>query len=83
MITKESLETAYCFLHQKERVYRYSTMAWQRDDIECAIASYVDAMPEELYELLSEGRRDYLLDHLRFGDDMADAVSQLERMLGI
>ncbi|MBP5717222.1 MAG: hypothetical protein J6W69_08900 [Bacteroidales bacterium] len=82
MITKESIETAYCFLHQKERVYRYSTMEWQRDDIEYAIGSYVDSMPDELYDLLADGRRDYLLDHKRFGEDMADAVEQLERMLG-
>ena len=26
MITKESIETAYCFLHQKLRVYLYSNM---------------------------------------------------------
>lgn len=30
MITRAGIETAYCFLHQKERVYAHSTMDWQR-----------------------------------------------------
>ncbi|MCR5395425.1 MAG: hypothetical protein K6E86_08530 [Bacteroidales bacterium] len=81
MITKQSMETAYCFLHQKERVYRYSTMDWQKDDIEVAIASYVDSMPPELYALLANGRQQYLLDHSRFAEDMNDALEQLERMV--
>lgn len=49
MITKDSIETAYSFLHQKQRVYVYSTLNWQKDDIEIAIASYVDDMSKELY----------------------------------
>lgn len=81
MITKESIETAYCFLHQKQRVYQFSTMDWQKDDIECAIASYVDDMPRELYDLIAEGREDYLLDHGRFGEDMIHGVEVLEKML--
>jgi len=83
MIPKESIETAYCFLHQKLRVYQYSSMDWQKDDIEYAIASYVDSMPRELYDLLAEGRPDFLLDHRRFAADMTLAVNHLERMLGI
>jgi len=83
MVTKESIETAYCFLHQKLRVYIYSNMNWQKDDIEYAIASYVDSMPKDLYEQLAEGRQDFLLDHKRFADDMTLAVDKLERMLGI
>lgn len=83
MISKQSLETAYCFLHQKQRVYQYSTMDWQKDDIEVAIASYVEEMPAELYALLSNGRRDYLLDHSCFGEDMIHGVTVLEKMLGI
>ncbi len=83
MITKESIETAYCFLHQKLRVYLYSNMNWQKDDIEYAIASYVDSMPKELYDNLADGRTDFLVDHKRFADDMTKAVEQLERMLGI
>jgi len=80
-ITKESIETAYCFLHQKERVFRYSTMEWQKEDIEYAIAQYVDSMPKELYDLLSAGRPDFLLDHSRFFADMNDALEKLEQML--
>ena len=83
MNTKESIETAYCFLHQKLRVYLYSNMNWQKDDIEYAIASYVDSMPKELYDKLAGGRTDFLVDHKRFADDMTKAVEQLERMLGI
>jgi len=83
MVTKESIETAYCFLHQKLRVYIYSNMHWQKDDIEYAIASYIDSMPKELYEDLAEGRPDFLLDHKRFADDMTLAVDKLEHMLGI
>ena len=40
MITKDSIETAYSFLHQKQRIYVHSTLDWQKDDIEIAIASY-------------------------------------------
>ena len=83
MITMESIETAYCFLHQKLRVYLYSNMDWQKDDIEYAIASFVTSMPKELYDDLSEGRPDFLLDHKRFVDDMTLAVNRLEQMLGI
>ncbi len=83
MITKESIETAYCFLHQKLRVFVYSNMNWQKDDIEYAIASYVDSMPKELYDQLAEGRQDFLLDHKRFAEDMTLAVDKLEHMLGI
>lgn len=83
MITKESLETAYCFLHQKLRVYQYSTMDWQKDDIEYAIGNYICDMPHELLELLAEGRADFLADHTRFQADMTHAVERLETMLGI
>lgn len=81
MITKPSLETAYCFFHQKQRVYQYSTMDWQKDDIECAISSYVDGMDAELYRLLAGDRQDFLLLHARFGDDLLHAVEVLEGML--
>ena len=83
MITKESIETAYCLLHQKLRVYLYSNMDWQKDDIEYAIASFVTSMPKELYDDLSEDRPDFLHDHKRVVDDMIIAVSHLEQVLGI
>ena len=46
MITKGSIETAYSFLHQKQRIYIHSTLDWQKDDIEIAIASYADEMSQ-------------------------------------
>ena len=81
MISKASIETAYCFLHQKLRVFEYSTLDWQKDDIEFAIDSYVATMPEELYHLLSNGQNDYLRDHSRFESDMKSAVEKLETLL--
>ena len=81
MITKDSIETAYSFLHQKRNVYIHSSLDWQKDDIEYAIASYVDAMSQELLNAISDGRKDFLRDHTRFSEDMATAVAQLENML--
>ena len=81
MITRDSIETAYSFLHQKRNVYIHSSLDWQRDDIEYAIASYVDDMSRELYETISEGRTDFLRDHKRFQADITNAVERLESML--
>ncbi len=81
MMTKDSIETAYSFLHQKRNVYIHSVLNWQRDDIEYAIASYVDDMSQELYDELSAGRSDFLRDHQRFEQDITEAVRQLENML--
>ena len=81
MITKDSIETAYSFLHQKRNVYIHSTLDWQRDDIEMAIASYTDDMSPELYDAVSEGRADFLRDHKRFQEDITQAVETLETML--
>ena len=80
-MTKDSIETAYSFLHQKRNVYVHSTMEWQRDDIEYAVASFVDEMSKELLEVISQGRSDFLKDHGKFGDDITLAVQQLERLL--
>ena len=81
MITKDSIETAYSFMHQKHRIYIYSTLDWQKDDIEIAIAGYVDDMSKELYDDISGGREDFLRDHKRFRDDITMAVEKLEEML--
>lgn len=81
MITKDSIETAYSFLHQKHRIYIHSTLDWQKDDIEMAIAAYADSMSKELYELISGGRSDFLHDHSCFQDDITAAVDALEGML--
>ena len=81
MITKDSIETAYSFLHQKRNVYIHSSLDWQKDDIELAIGSYVDDMSQELYDAISDGRPDFLRDHKRFGDDITQAVERLEKKL--
>lgn len=81
MITRAGIETAYCFLHQKERVYAHSTMDWQRDDIEYAISSFADDMNPELYSLLADGRTDFLRSHATFNADMLHALDILEKML--
>lgn len=81
MITRDSIETAYCFLHQKRNVYVHSTLDWQKDDIEYAIASYVDDMSQELYDEISGGEADFLRDHKRFQEDIAHAVQRLEERL--
>ena len=93
-LLKDSIETAFSFLHQKRRstcgrllptgrknVYIHSTLDWQKDDIELAIGSYVDDMSQELYEAISDGRTDFLRDHKRFGEDITQAVGKLENML--
>ena len=81
MIDKHTIESAYCFLHQKQRVYQYSTLDWQEDDIEYAIENYADSMSPELYELLSEGRNDFLRNHTTFPEDIVKALDKLEAML--
>ena len=81
MITKDSIETAYSFLHQKQRIYIHSTLEWQKDDIELAISDYANDMSQELYDAISGGRADFLRDHKRFLDDITQAVERLEGML--
>ena len=81
MITKDSIETAYSFLHQKQRIYVHSTLDWQKDDIEIAIADYVDEMSQELLDAISGGRTDFLKDHKMFMEDITKAVEILEKML--
>ena len=81
MITKDSIETAYSFLHQKRNVYIHSSLDWQKDDIEYAIASYVDEMSKELYDKISDGCADFLREHRRFQEDITLAVIKLESML--
>ena len=81
MITKDSIETAYSFLHQKRNVYIHSSLDWQKDDIEYAISSFVDDMSQKLYEAISDGRADFLRDHKRFQEDITIAVGKLEKLL--
>ena len=81
MISKFAIESAYAFFHQKQRVYQYSTLDWQKDDIEYAIEDYVSQMDGELYDLISKGRPDFLRNHSSFAEDILNAVEQLEKML--
>ena len=81
MITKDSIGTAYSFLHQKQRIYVHSTLDWQKDDIELAISDYANDMSQELYDAISGGRADFLRDHKRFQEDITKAVEILEKML--
>lgn len=81
MVSRDSIETAYCFFHQKWRVYERSGMDWQREDIEYAIAQYVAAMDVALYQHLAGGREDFLVSHARFADDMQQALRLLENSL--
>lgn len=81
MITKDVIETAYAFFHQKQRIYQYSTLDWQKDDIEMAIASYVDGMNAELRGQLSKGNPDWLHSHVGFAEELVAAVEELEKRL--
>ena len=81
MITRDSIETAYSFLHQKRNVYIHSSLDWQKDDIEYAIATYLDEMSRELYEAISGGKQDFLRDHNRFEEDITRTVELLESVL--
>ena len=75
------IESAYCFFHQKQRVYAYSTIPSQKEDIEYAIASYVESMNKTLYEKIAHGKADFLTDHASFASDLENAVDRLEEMM--
>ena len=75
--TKDSIEAAYCFFHQKWQVYAFSHSERQKDDIEYAISSYVESMNPELYARLAAGKKDFLLTHSRFAEDMKEAIHSL------
>ena len=81
MITKDAIESAFCFFHQKQRIYQYSTLDWQKDDIEYAIGDYVDNMNKELYSLLSKGKPHFLHSHSTFAEELFEAVETLEGMM--
>ena len=81
MISRENMETAYCFFHQKWRVYEHSRSERQKDDIEYAISSYIYDMDKELYDRISNGKNSFLLDHCNFANDMQQALSALETIL--
>lgn len=80
-ITKDEIELAYSFFHQKLRIYEFSTLDWQKEDIEFAIASYAESMNSELYRLISNGNRDFLHTHATFAQDLRKAKDMLEQMI--
>lgn len=81
MVDYNCIEAAYCFFHQKWRVYEFSNSDTQKDDIEYAIASYVAQMNSELYAWLAKGKRGFLTDHCSFGEDIIQALTLLETKL--
>ena len=80
-ITKDSIEQTYCLLHQKWRIYLHSTMEWQKDDIEYAVAQYVESMNKALYTALSASNDRFLLSHTTFASHMPKAVETLDHMM--
>lgn len=80
MITRDSIEAAYCFFHQKHRVYVYSSDIRQREDIEYAVENYVDTMSAELYGLISNGNSHCLRDYANFQDDLEAVLHVLENL---
>jgi hypothetical protein len=81
MITKDSIESAYCFFHQKWNIYSKSVNESQKDDIEYAIGNYANEMNRELYAEISRGKNGFLLEHSTFSEDITDAIAYLERLL--
>lgn len=81
MISKHCIEEAYCFLHQKQRVYQFSTDTRQREDIEYAVEQFVDGMPPSLYAAINGGDTHYLRDYTVFAAQLEDAVDKLESLL--
>lgn len=80
MVTRDSIEAAYCFFHQKHRVYIYSTDQRQREDIEYAVESYADSMSPELYKKISGGNARFLRDYSSFQEDLETALTLLEQL---
>ena len=80
-IPEDAIQSAYCIFHQKQRVYEFSQSRTQKDEIECAVSSYVMGMNRKLYLILSDGDSGFLMDHDSFGKDLSDAVSKLEEMI--
>lgn len=64
----------------KAQGFEFSTNPTQRDDIEYAIAQYVEGMNPQLYLLLSQGRTEYLLDHVNL-KRYARGTGKLEGMM--
>lgn len=77
MITRQAKEIAYCFLHQKKQVYVHSNMDWQKDDIEMAVAEFVEHIDQQLYNFLANDKEDFLKNHQHFLEDINSALELL------
>lgn len=82
MIDRNRVEQAYCFFHQKWKVYSGKSSETQRDDIEYAISSYVDVMDTDLYVHLSGGNPSFLREHVSFAEDIVHALEMMGNLLG-
>ncbi len=80
-MTKDAIEQAYSFLHQKYRVFQYSRDDRQKEDIEYAVTSFVETMRPDLYDAISQGQDDYLFVHSKFAVDLPSAVQRLEQLM--
>jgi hypothetical protein len=81
MITKDSIEQAYCFFHQKWRIYSYSIDEAQKEEIIYAVSSYTESMNSDLYARISAGKENFLCDYSAFDADMPRAMECLERLM--
>lgn len=81
VFSPDSVQWAYCILHQKLRVYQQSNIPQQRDEIENVVSSYVMQMDWDLYNYISGGNPDFLMEHDSFGQDLATAVDKLEKLM--
>lgn len=80
-VDRNKIEQAYCFFHQKWKVYSGKSSEAQRDDIEYAISSYADAMDSKLYLHLSDGNPSFLREHVSFAEDIVHALEMMGKLL--
>ena len=78
MITKDSIETAYSFLHQKQRIYVHSTLDWQKDDIEIAISDYANDM-SQVIGLPLRSSKNYMMPSVVVGPTFSVTTSGFRR----
>lgn len=83
MTDRNSIEQAFCFFHQKWRVYSGKSSEAQKDDIEFAISSYADRMNPELFKVISGGDQSFLREHAGFEHDITEALRKLEAMMEV
>lgn len=80
--SRNAIEQAYAFFHQKLKVYELSASEAEKDHIEEVIGRYADSMSPELYAVLAAGNPSYLKEHVSFADDLMDAVERMGEWVG-